>query len=470
VNLKSVFVKFGLVLLLGFAITASYLVGQHNSITPVNAYVSSSPDWEVVGGQTTAEMGGAVNSAGDVNGDGFQDIIVSADRYTNGQSLEGRVFIYYGSPSGVSISADWTFESDVANALFGRVASYAGDLNSDGYDDIVIGARGWNNSKGKVYVFYGSSTGLDSSPDWVFEGENNDDRLGAGAASAGDINDDGYDDLIVGAWGFDDDCCSDSLEGKLYVFLGSDTGLESSPDWTYIGTTNSALGSVVASADVNGDGYSDIIAAASLYTNGSYLEGQVVAFYGSSIGLDSSPDWAYESNFAGAKLGTSVARAGDVNADGYDDIIIGAPWEGYGKVYVFHGSSTGLDSSPDWTKTSNASSQENFGFSVNFAGDVNADGYDDIVVGAPTYSLGEIWEAGWQIGRVFIFKGSSSGPNSTAYWSRQGDTNLEQFGRAVATAGHPTQANVMSVIVGAVYHEDTAWSEGRAVIFYGQCD
>src|SRR5207244_3506133 len=116
-------------------------------------------------------------------------------------------------------------------------------------------------------------------------------------------------------------------------------------------TTDLGLGSV-ASGDVNGDGYDDMVAGASAYANGQNGEGAVYVWFGSVSGLEDQPSWRHESDLVGGELGASVA-VGDVNGDGYDDVLAGAPGVGSpwasGRAYLFLGSPTGPSATPDWT-------------------------------------------------------------------------------------------------------------------------
>src|SRR5690606_6601105 len=113
-----------------------------------------------------AEYASTVAIAGDVNGDGYDDVLVGAPSYDGGQNYEGRVFLYEGSSSGPSTTADWSVESNASGATFGLALAAAGDVNDDGYDDVIIGAPGYSDGAGLAVVYYGASQGFNLIADW----------------------------------------------------------------------------------------------------------------------------------------------------------------------------------------------------------------------------------------------------------------------------------------------------------------
>ena len=282
-------------------------------------------DWTAEFDQLAARLGYSVARAGDVNGDGYDDIIIAAPYYDNGQSNEGQVFVYHGSTSGLSLAANWTAAGEQAAALFGKVVAGAGDVNGDGYDDVIIGSEYENGQteEGRAYVYYGSTAGLDSLTFWTAEGNQASTFFSDAVAGAGDINGDGYDDIIIGAPDYDN---GQSDEGKVSVYYGHSGGLNATPDWEIESDQGAAyLGIAVGTAgDVNNDGYADIIVGESRYDHGQESEGGAFVYHGSAAGLGSSPDWSGESDQVYACYGAAVGTAGDVNNDGYDDVIIGA--------------------------------------------------------------------------------------------------------------------------------------------------
>jgi hypothetical protein len=443
---------------------------------------STSADWMVGSNQTYAEFGCFVSMAGDVNRDGYADVVVGAAHYDNGQSNEGRAYVYHGSPTGLSAAPDWTVESNQADAYLGHAVSTAGDVNGDGYDDVLVGAYQYSNGQareGRVYVYYGSDTGLSATADWIAESNQDEARMGYhGSGSAGDVNGDGYDDIIVGAFRYYDDVQQDG-EGHVFIYHGSPTGLDANgtrpsglptnADWTAQGDQYEArFGHCVSAAgDVNSDGYSDVIIGARSYDNGQTDEGMAFVYHGSPTGLDAAPAWTVESNQDAVELGWSVSTAGDVNGDGYADVIVGAygydnGQEDEGLVYVYHGSPTGLHVGPaDWTVEGE---QEGawFGRSVGTAGDVNGDGYSDVIVGASHYDNGQEDE-----GRAFVYYGAASGLEAVTHWTAESNQADALFGYAVDTAGDVNGDGYSDVVVGARFYDDGQTDEGAVFVYHG---
>ena len=158
----------------GFKKSFSIVVNDENAVYPITIDpLSTSPNWTAEGNQMNAYFGTSVATAGDVNGDGYSDVIVGAANYDNGEADEGMVFVYHGSATGLSASSNWTSEGNQTMAYFGWSVSTAGDVNNDGYSDIIIGANQYDNdqtNEGKVFVYHGSSSGLLLTPDWTSEG------------------------------------------------------------------------------------------------------------------------------------------------------------------------------------------------------------------------------------------------------------------------------------------------------------
>ena len=312
--------------------------------------------WTAEGNQSGVHFGSSVGTAGDVNGDGFSDVIIGAPYYDNGEQNEGRAFVYHGSASGLGPSPAWTAEGDQDYADFGISVGTAGDVNGDGFSDVIVGAPSYSNdqaNEGRAFVYHGSASGLSGSPAWTAESNQSQAYFGASVGTAGDVNGDGFSDVIVGAPYYDD--VDLDAEGRAVVYHGSASGLGLSPAWAAEGDQAQAFfgNSVGTAGDVNGDGFSDVIVGADYYDHGEENEGRAFAYYGSFAGLVPFPSWSAEGNQAFANFGCSVGSAGDVNGDGYSDVIVGAPYHanplaGEGRAAVYHGSATGLGASAAW--------------------------------------------------------------------------------------------------------------------------
>ncbi len=430
--------------------------------------LSTSAAWTVESDQANAELS-SVASAGDVNGDGYGDVVVGASRYDNGQVREGRAFLYLGSASGLSTSAAWTAESNQAEAFFGGSVASAGDVNGDGYGDVVVGAVWYENGEvgeGRAFVYLGSASGLSTSAAWTAEPDQVDAFFGGAVASAGDVNGDGYGDVVVGALAYDN---GEDNEGRAFVYLGSASGLSTSAAWTAESDQVGArLGVSVASAgDVNGDGYGDVVVGAYAYDNGEFDEGRAFVYLGSASGLSTSAAWTAESDQVNAFFGLPVASAGDVNGDGYGDVVVGASAYDNGEfdegaAFVYLGSASGLSTSATWTLESDHE-RAYFGRSVASAGDVNRDGYGDVVVGARWYEDNGQFDEG----RVFVYLGSASGLATNAAWTVVTDQAGAEFGQSVASAGDVNGDGYGDLLVGAPEYDKGQTNEGRVFVYLG---
>ncbi|MBN1901925.1 FG-GAP repeat protein, partial [Candidatus Sumerlaeota bacterium] len=238
-------------------------------------------NWDKGGDQESAWFGHSVGTAGDVNGDGYSDVIVGAPNYSTSAAAAGRVFVYHGSPSGLNTDFNWDEEISLGNSWFGWSVGTAGDINGDGYSDVIIGIPkldAIDTDRGAVYIAEGSSSGL-ISPGLTLHGDSAGDEFGCSVGTAGDVNGDGYADVVIGAWLYTN---GQSNEGKAYCIHGSDSLSGGAYDWTIEGSlANAGFGVCIASAgDVNGDGYADVIAGAPGFSNGETGEGGAFLFYG----------------------------------------------------------------------------------------------------------------------------------------------------------------------------------------------
>jgi hypothetical protein len=428
----------------------------------------TSAAWTAEGDQDGADFGFSVATAGDVNGDGYSDVVIGAYLYDNGETDEGRAFVYLGSASGLPTTPAWTAESNQVGSWFGYSVASAGDVDGDGFGDVIVGSPLYDNgtdNEGRAFVYLGSASGLSATSAWTVETNQFHADVGYSVASAGDVNGDGFGDVIVGAPDYDN---GETDEGRAFVYLGSASGLATSPAWTAESDQAGALfGTSVATAgDVNGDGFSDVIVDARLFDNGETDEGRTFVYLGSASGLSATPAWTTESNQTTVVLGMSSAGAGDVNGDGFSDVIVGFRFyangqSNEGRAYVYLGSASGLSTTPAWTAESDQNTAF-FGTSVATAGDVNGDGFSDVIVGADTYDNGQTNE-----GRAYLYLGSASGLATTPAWTAESDQASARFGVQVATAGDVNGDGFSDVLVGAYTYDNGNTDEGRASVYYG---
>jgi hypothetical protein len=225
-----------------------------------------------IDGPDAGGFGAAVAAAGDTNGDGFADVIVGAPAQNTNQP--GHAYIYYGSATGLGatptsiVGPDDAVIPDGYNGEFGLAVTCAGDVNGDGYSDVLVGAENANQSTGRAYVFHGGGSGVSKTAASVMTGHGLNSRgtFGSAVASAGDVNGDGYSDIIVGGY-----CDVETVDtngftlcgnGEASLYLGSSSGLGGTPSAATVFVGPSAvshLGVAVAGGDVNGDGFCDVL-------------------------------------------------------------------------------------------------------------------------------------------------------------------------------------------------------------------
>ncbi len=260
-----------------------------------------------------SEYGNCVTSAGDVNGDGYGDVVVS------GNGGGGGAWLYLGGEGGLSTLAATRLINPVGGLDgFGAAASSAGDVDGDGYADVIIGAPETDHHVGAAYIFRGGPTGLTALPTVTLAGV---DGPGAGfgqaVASAGDVNGDGFADVLIGASGVADNV------GRAYLLLGSATGLQTTQVTRFVGPdgVDGRFGAALASADdLNGDGYADFVV-------GTYrLNGftpRAYVYLGGTGPISTIPSVTLVGPAGSGTFGSAVASAGDVNGDGYADLAVG---------------------------------------------------------------------------------------------------------------------------------------------------
>ena len=335
-------------------------------------------------GQAPGDMfGGSVASAGDVNGDGYEDVLIGSKGNDNAGLNTGKADVFLGGPVMDSV-ADRAFEGGDDGESFGASVAGAGDLNGDGYADIVIG--GPLSFSGLARVYFGGRS-LDNVPDMVLSGDDPGEQFGSALAS-GDLNDDGFSDVVVGA----PQSGGGSSAGRAYIYFGG-LHMDNDSDLKITGSLGSEFGYSVAVADFSGDGAADVAVGARMgnfeVSMGNFESGVSLGNFESGVGyvyfggpaLDDRADVAMQGERTGDQFGFSVAAAGDVNGDRFHDLIIGAPNSaGAGRAYLYLGG-PGPDGIPDRVFTG-ANLGDFFGSSVASAGDTRGDEFADLLIGA----------------------------------------------------------------------------------------
>jgi hypothetical protein len=356
-------------------------------------------------------LGSSVGFAGDWDGDGYSDLLVGAPKHDGTGNAMGGVYVVSGPVTGSSdvstVSSVYFYGANDQDYVGSAVAGL-GDIDDDGYSDILMGAYGFDGAKGGAtesgafYLHYGPEFGskaLATSYDILWWGEASYDWAGFSVSNAGDYNDDGEVDFIVSAYRNDS---SNSDAGATYMLLGPVTATDQNLSYANIKFSGTAAsewsGYSVAGADeigggdIDGDGYDDIvIGAPQLYYLGDYVGGAYV------VSGESSPSSAFNLAYAEGRLigvsassltGYSVAIAGDVNRDGYADVLVGAPEEASngnlsGTGYLVHGPISG-DLVLDQADAIFAAENNDdyLGSAVSTAGDVDDDDRDDVLLGA----------------------------------------------------------------------------------------
>ncbi|MER2513961.1 MAG: hypothetical protein ABTQ25_16360, partial [Nitrosomonas ureae] len=355
--------------------------------------------------------GDSFSNAGDVNGDGFDDLIIGAYRAGN---FSGSSYVVFGKSSGFDAAMNLSdlngnngFRMDgEAGSRSGASVNGVGDVNGDGFDDVIIDSS---------YVVFGKASGFSATMN--LSGLDGSDgfrlnKAGSSASRTGDVNGDGFDDVIIGGVSG----VASSYISSSYVVFGKASGFDAVMNLSGLDGTNgfrldgeavfdSSGFSVDGAGDVNGDGFDDLIIGAFRADPNGSNSGSSYVVFGRASGFDATMNLSNLDGNNGFRLdgetaydfsGISVSSAGDVNGDGFDDLIIGALSAspngalGSGSSYVVFGKVSGFDATMDLSSINGSNgfrldgvaAGDGSGGSVSAAGDINGDGFDDLIIGA----------------------------------------------------------------------------------------
>ncbi|MBD3374756.1 T9SS type A sorting domain-containing protein [candidate division KSB1 bacterium] len=377
------------------------------------------------------QYGSIVDNRGDVNGDGFMDLLVATPHYG---ARKGAVYIYFGGAQ-MDTTADVVLTGDAWGIEFGLAAAFAGDVNGDGYDDVIIGKKAFPET---VPLYFGGPD-MDAIPDVILvpdHGKRYPTEFGIAVSAAGDINNDGYGDVLVS---------EKSVDGNVYLYLGG-PAMDGTPAKVFRENYSAReFGRIVTGlGDVNNDGYDDFGLAAKRLPDGSFKSGAIIYLGGTDPAVFDSVVIASFPEMHG--LPDGMSSAGDMNGDGFDDILMTR----YKKALLVLGSAS-FDGSQ---RVILPIKEQAEGEIVAGGGDINHDGYDDIIVGD---DITHNWP-----GEAVIYCGGET-IDGFADLVVRGENDWDYFGSALSCSGDMNGDGIADFVVGARFAGDN----GLAYVVHG---
>ena len=337
---------------------------------------SSTPDVTLTVPSGAGLFGYALHAA-DVNGDGLDDLLVGSPYATTAATQDGAVWIFYGAAYGLPVTTSTKVTgTGAANNYFGCSVS-SGDINGDGYDDVIIGEYGYSSENGRAWIYAGSSSGISTSSFRTITGPNASSRYGWAVSACGSASSDAYSELVIGAPAYS------SNKGRAYLFTGSASFFTTTPAVTtvYTGTDGYQFGyALTLERDFNGDAYEDMVIGAPTGTASTF--GRVYYYQSSGTAMATGKTSSFDGPSAYSYFGASLAAIPDTDDDGYNELLVGG-WTVAlpGTATLYDGSSVGLATSGRST-TFAGTGTDALGMAVG-GGDVNGDGNGDILFGSP---------------------------------------------------------------------------------------